>query len=168
MEKKYLIVIAVLAVVVLAAAAGSLILLDQMSPPKIIRINAQLSGDNGTMIVMTYYTDKPIREQITNDHFYIEIPETGKRLGVRMVPKIGMLASQSVGRTMGWGVIDNGLLEATEYNPVTVVVGDMRIENYMLIPITGPKAGDPRAAPLSMPPPPTIGGGSGEGPVLPV
>ena len=122
----------VLLVVVIVAIGALAYTIDLMVPPTITNVVAAFGGSDESLIVVEYWSDKPLREDILSDKAYLVVQDTGELLHVKGVPKIGPMISRSAGKTTGWFVIDNGFNQVTSTTPFTIVIGDYRQANYTI------------------------------------
>jgi hypothetical protein len=93
--------------------------------------SATLAAD-GILIVVGYHTCLPISSVGKSGQTFILDQRSGKRLGVQNVPLIGALASHSRHHgklSDGYFVVDNAEKIVGPGSLVTVVVGDLRMEN---------------------------------------
>jgi hypothetical protein len=127
---KIFLLLLVVAIVAIGALAYTV---DLMIPPKVVKVVATFGGSDETLIVVEYWTDKPLRENILSDKAYLIVQDTGEFLHVKGVPKIGPMISQSVGKTTGWFVIDNEFNQASSTTPITVVIGEYRQANFTIL-----------------------------------
>ena len=135
MERKKTIIISIFLVFALVAGiAGAYSIVKMLEVPKITNVTAQFSGENGSIILVRWETDIPVKKELSDEELYILIQGTDKKLPVMVVPKIGVLSSRNLGKTTGFFVADNGLRSATEDSLVTIVLGDHRVENYRILP----------------------------------
>lgn len=110
---------------------------DNNYPNKDTRIecaSATLAAD-GILIVVGYHTSHPISSDGKNGQTFILDQRSGKRLGVQKVPLIGALASQSkhhINLSDGYFVVNNAEKVVGPGSMVTVVVGDLRMENVIV------------------------------------
>jgi hypothetical protein len=136
MERKKTIIISIFLVFALVAGiAGAYSVMKMLEEPKITKVTAQFTCDNGSLILVRWETDLPVKKELAEEEMYIHIQGTDIKLPVRVVPKIGVLSSRNLGKTTGFFIADNGLRDATADTLVTLVIGDHRVEDYRILPM---------------------------------
>lgn len=86
------------------------------------------------LIMVGYRTRLPVH-QSRGKTFYVVDEKTGKRLDVQNVSFLGALSSRSVGRrslSHGYFLADNSERIVGPGSKITVVVGDLKIENIVV------------------------------------
>jgi hypothetical protein len=127
--KKFLFI----AIAIIAIGAVAYYVYDSI-PPTITKVTAQFGGEDNNLIVVEYYTDKPLKTDILADRAYVIVEGTNEVLPVQGVPIIGPMITKSVGKKTGWFVIDNGELHVTNDTPITIVIGTHKEEHYIVLP----------------------------------
>jgi hypothetical protein len=116
---------------------------DAASPKN---VNEPMNGDNriemasammaveGSLIMVGYRTRLPMPQSRGRTLFIVD-EKTGKRLDVQNVSFLGALASRSVGRralSHGYFMADNAERTIVSGSKITVVIGEMKIENIVV------------------------------------
>jgi hypothetical protein len=87
-----------------------------------------------SMVMIGYRTRLPMHQSRSKTQFIVD-EKTGKRLDVQNVSFIGALSSRSVGRrslSHGYFIADNAERTIVPGSKITVVIGEMRIENIVV------------------------------------
>ncbi|MDD1676226.1 MAG: hypothetical protein LUQ40_00650 [Methanomicrobiales archaeon] len=129
LNKTKITIFIIVLVALIAVVAGAFFVYDSI-PPSIVSATARVSGGDGALVVVEYKTDKPMKTDFTANDLHLIVDESGNKLWVRMIPKIGMLISKSTGKDVGWFIIDNGDLLVKNGTNVTIVIGSYRLPNY--------------------------------------
>ena len=127
------VVIGIVVILAIVSAFGVSYYLNEVVPPKVINATAKFSGESGEMIIVQWFTDKPVKTVLSANEAYIKIEGTNKTLGSMNVEWMGNLLSKNVGKTTGFFVADNGNFDIVNGTKVTIVLGDQKFENYTMI-----------------------------------
>lgn len=129
----FFVIIGIIAICGIISALGAMYYIQEITPPKIVDVKAKFSGTEGDLIVVHYQMDKPARKVMSPEDTYIIVDGTNKTLGPLVVPKIGVLLTQTVGKNMGWFVADNGNFNVVNGTKITIVLNGQRFENFTMI-----------------------------------
>jgi hypothetical protein len=129
-ERKIKITLFIIALVAIAALA---FFIYDSTPEKVLSASARLSGGGGSLVVVEFQTDKPMKTDYNSDQVYMIVEESNRTLPVKWVPKIGLLISKSTGKDIGWFIVDNTDNVVKNGTKVTIVIGDFKSEHYPVL-----------------------------------
>jgi hypothetical protein len=129
-ERKIKITLFIIALVAIAALA---FFIYDSTPEKVLSASARLSGGGGSLVVVEFQTDKPMKTDYNSDQVYMIVEESNRTLPVKWVPKIGLLISKSTGKDIGWFIVDNTDNVVKNGTMVTIVIGDFKSEHYPVL-----------------------------------
>ena len=127
------VVIGIVVILAIISVFGVSYYLNEVVPPKVVNATAKFSGEKGEMIIVQWFTDKPVKKALSANEAYLAIEGTNKTLGSMNVEWMGNLLSKNAGKTTGFFVADNGDFEIVNVTKVTIVLGDQKFENYTMI-----------------------------------
>jgi hypothetical protein len=129
-QKKIKITLFIITLVAIVALAY---LIYDSTPEKVISASARLSGGGGSLVVVEFQTDKPMKTDYNSDQVYMIIEESNRTLPIKWVPKIGLLISKSTGKDIGWFIVDNLDDEVKNGTLVTIVIGDFKKVHFPVL-----------------------------------
>jgi hypothetical protein len=103
-------------------------------PTEILMVKAKLTGGYGSEIMVEFTTKNPLPEDLTTNQTYMVHESSNTTLGVQWVPRVGYVESKSKGYTNGWFMIHNLDNVAQAGDLMTIVIHDVKIEHYVLLP----------------------------------